>query len=130
MKLFSQKWTLVTGNGQHKSRKCKCQTRSQTFTVHLQSIFKNMEEMKNILSLIRFFPTFQHYLNVLSAVSAFKSIHFKDLIRFLGGKSNRVTKSFANTPRRKIKRGSQMCVCDNYPTGILMSPRPPCPSPV
>lgn len=43
-----------------------------------------MEEMKNILSLIRFFPTFQHYLNVLSAVSALKSIHFNDLIRFLG----------------------------------------------
>lgn len=62
-------------------------------------------------------PTFQHYLNVLSAVSAFKSIDFKDLIRFLGGKSNR----FANTPRRKIKRGNKMCVCDSYPTGILIS---------
>lgn len=35
-----------------------------------------------------FSPTFQHYPNVLSAVSAFKSIDFKDLIRFLGGKSN------------------------------------------
>lgn len=81
-----------------------------------------MEEMKNMLSLIRFFPlTFQHYLNVLSAVSAFKSIDFKDLIRFLGGKSNH----FANTPRRKIKRGNKMCVCDNYPTGILISITPP-----
>lgn len=74
-------------------------------------------------------PTFQHYLNVLRAVSAFKSIDFKDLIRFLGIKSG-LQRALQILQEEKSKEEIK-CVSVIIIQQVSVSPHPPpCPSPV